>query len=266
MKILLTTIFLFTSILTTFSQSGRNLVAGKVMNFDKSVADAHIYNLTDNQGTITNANGYFEIYAKENDTLLISHIEYVVRKIKVTKQMENNMSLLFYMETKTNYLSTVELKNHDLSGILMNDSQNAKGRDSLFKSQNYIRELMEIGQMKSDNTELFGRSAGYVNDVDPVVMNGAGGSANINFKDKDGKLRRELRSSKTATDEIISLYGKSYFVKTLKIPEDKIYHFLTYCEYRGTLTLYRENKMIELLNVIAEESKSYLKLLEQEED
>lgn len=234
------------------------------MHFDKSVENAHIFNLSSNQGTITNSNGYFEIAVKENDTLLVSHLEYTPRKIRVTKQMENNFSLLFYVEIMTNYLNTVELKNHDLSGVLFNDIQSADKRDSLYKAQNYIQELMELGQQKSDNTELFNSSAGYVNNVDPNVMNGVGSSVGIGFKDKENALRRSLRSSKNATENIISLYGKNYFISTLNIPEDKVYNFVSYCEYRGILDLYKQNKILELLNILKEESTVYLKL--QEED
>ncbi|MFK5879962.1 MAG: hypothetical protein QM478_10760 [Flavobacteriaceae bacterium] len=261
MKLKLTITFIFLWILTSYSQNYLGEISGRIMNFEKPITDVHIYNLTSKQGTSSNTNGEFSIEVKLKDTLSISHIEYTTRRIIVTEKMIQQSFFVVYLEIKTNYLNTVEIKNHTLSGLLFTDAKSIS-KDSIMKASNYIREIIRLSKMYSSNTELYNRSASYVNDVDPIKMNGFGSGGGIPIRDKANELRRELRLKKNTPERIISDFGVDYFIKKLKIPEDKIFNFLTYCDYRNIFDLYNNNEIIKVLNILTIESASFNKIEE----
>ena len=261
MKLKLTITFLYLGILTSYSQNFSTEISGRVMHFDNPIADVHIYNISTKQGTSSNANGEFRITAKLNDTLSISHIEYTNRRIIVDEQILNQSYSIFYLEVMTNYLETVELKNHTLSGLLFTDAKSIS-KDSILKASHFIEEMMRIAKLPSKNTEVYNRSASYVNDVDPISMNGVGGSVGIPLRDKANELRRELRRKKNTPERIIADFGVDYFIKKLKIPENKIFNFLTYCDYRNIFELYNNNEILKVLNILTIESTSFNKIEE----
>lgn len=174
--------------------------------------------------------------------------------------MQQSISV-FYLEIATNYLNTVEINNHNLSGLLFNDAESIS-KDSILKASHFIEEMMKISKLPSNNTELFNRGASYVNDTDPISMNGIGGGFGIGFRDKENELRRELRRKKNTPEKIIAELGKDYFIKKLKIREDRIFNFLTYCDYRDIYRLYNDDEILKVLNILLSESRSFNKIEE----
>jgi len=244
----------------SIAQNYSREISGKIMYFNNPIADVHIYNMNSKQGASSDVNGEFRITVKLNDTLSISHIEYTNRKLIVTNQMLHQSYSIFYLEIMTNYLETVEIKNHNLSGLLFTDVKSIS-KDSILKASNYIKEIIRLSKLPSKNTEVYNRSASYVNDVDPIKMS-VGGGGGIPIRDKANELRRELRQKKNTPERIIADFGKDYFIKKLKIPEDKIFNFLTYCEYRNIFNLYNNNEIIKVLNILVIESTSFNKIEE----
>ncbi len=261
MKKLLTTTFLFLSITLTFSQNSPITLNGKVMHFSDAISDVHILNLNTYQGTISNPEGVFEIYVKLNDTLQFSHIEYTSRKIIMTKDIIEQATYTIFLETMTNYLDIVELRNHKLSGDLTFDTESVFN-DSILKSTDYIKELMRLSKLPSFDDYKENLEAPPINNVDPTAGAGVGAGVSIPMKDKANALRRKLRAKKSIPEKIINDLGIVYFVESLKIPEDKIHHFLTYCNFKNIFELYRENKVIEVISILESECIEYLKIKE----
>ena len=65
----------------SFAQEKSITISGELVSFKNIVSGVHIINLNNKHGTISNDNGEFEIKVSENDTLLISSIEYQILKI-----------------------------------------------------------------------------------------------------------------------------------------------------------------------------------------
>jgi len=258
MKLQLTITFIFLGILTSISQNQERSLHGTILYRNAPIADVTIYNLSTKLGTISNKNGEFSIIIHPKDTLSISHIEYINRKIIVTKEIRQQASIILHLEIKTNYLDTVEIKNHTLSGSLFTDAESIS-KDSLLKAARYINEIIKISKHSSKNTEVYNRSASYVNDVDPIKMNGAGASVRIPIPDKENELRRELRRKKSTPEKIIIDFGENYFIETLHIPKDKIFNFLTYCEFKGIFKFYNNGEYIKVIDILTTESKSFNK-------
>lgn len=251
-----TTLFLF-FIQFGFSQNENTLINGKTIFIDTPISNVHIHNLTTNFGETSNSNGEFQILVKKNDTLKISHLEYKTKKVIITEEHIKQKTLIIELKIMTNYLNTVNIKSHDLTGNLLTDSKNSTN-DTITKKHDLIEEMMRLAQMPS-NKVVRDTETPFMNDVNPIQMNG-GASIGIPIKDQDNILRRELRDTKSIPDKIIRVLGKDFFINDLKIPENKIYHFITYCEHRNITSLYKNNKIMKLIDVLTEESIKYHKI------
>ena len=65
---------------------------------------------------------------------------------------------------------------------------------------------------------------------------------------------------------LLSEFGEPFFENDLKIPTDNYYNFLEYCNPLGIEDLFKQNRKIELINVLKKESISYLLLLNKNEE
>ncbi len=229
------------------------------MNFDNTVSDVHIYNITTNRGASSNNDGEFKLQVKVNDTLQISHLEFRTRRIIITEEQLKHQYLIINIDTMTNYLNTVELKNHNLTGDLAFDNKNIP-EDTIPKVNFNLYKFKELAKMDSDKDSEVNKEEPFQVDANPIKMTGVGSSISIPMKDKESIMKRELRYKRSIPTKIIASLGEDYFIEKLKIPEDKIYHFITYCEYRNIFNLYKENRIIELLNILTEESIIYNKI------
>jgi mRNA-degrading endonuclease HigB of HigAB toxin-antitoxin module len=257
MKNLLTTILFFVFIFTNYSQDELSNIKGVISHFDTPVQDIHILNITSNRGTISDINGRFEIDVKVNDTLLISHLEYTSKKVIVKKIDIENGILKIYIDPLTNYLETVELKNHNLSGNLLEDAKSIPV-DTITKIYELQREFMKLARMPSlkSNTYEVNREKTLMNSV-YLIFGGVGGSVEIPIRDKENELRRELKLKKSIPEKIIRDFGKDYFIEELNIPEDEIHLFISYCEHRQVFTCYSKGDILKILTIFNEESKNY---------
>ena len=72
-----------------------------------------------------------------------------------------------------------------------------------------------------------------------------------------GKGFHKYFKRKDSYIKIKTTLGIYFFTNNLKIPEEKINHFLTYCEYRNILEEYNNNNLLLVIKILQEESKSY---------
>ncbi len=82
----LTAFVLLASLLTgstLYSQS----IEGRVLSKNEDVADVHVLNLSTNKATITNADGYFNISATVNDTILFSALQFAKNELVISNAM-----------------------------------------------------------------------------------------------------------------------------------------------------------------------------------
>ena len=257
MKQLLTLILTFLFFYFGFSQDQQTTINGKITFIDIPINNVHVHNLTTNYGETTNKKGEFRILVKKNDTLKISHLAYQTKKIIITDIHINQGNLTIELKSMTNYLNTVTIKNHNLSGSLFTDAK-SHTNDTITKKHDLIKEMMALAKMPS-NKIIRNTEKPFLNDVNPIQMTG-GGSVGITIKDKENILRRQLRAKKSFPDKLISEFGESYFINELKIPKDKIHHFITYCEYRDINKLYKKNEIMKIIDILTKESIDYLNI------
>lgn len=254
-KLLCTLFFLIS--LNSVGQEKKHIFVGKTLELQKPISGVHIYNLNRLTATASRDNGIFEITVSQNDTLIISHVKYKTQRIVISKGYLNNAAPVnIHLEIMTNYLDTVSIKNHDLSGILEADSKTTKLTDT--DSINAVwRDLAKQPSFKDYERDL---SKPILNNVDATVNSTVKVAAGIPMKFKDVEIRRELKNKRDFPKRIISDFGTGYFTNTLKIPSEKIHHFLTYCDSKNIIDLYYKNEIMAVLTILHDESIEYTKI------
>ena len=255
----LTIILLFFTVFYSFGQTDSVILKGKVLEFEKPIPDVHLYNLNSLNATSTSTEGKFDILVNLNDAIIVSHIKYHTLRVLITEKYLNKDSIIIYMQEMTNKLDTIHIKNHDLTGSLSLDSKNApqiRNMDSMYTN---FKNLAKQRSFKNYGRD-FERPP--MNNVDPTGGAGVGGAAGIPFRFRDLEIRRELRSKRNFPKQIIAEMGLPYFTHNLKIPEEKIHHFLSYCEHREIMKLYQKNEIMKVLTILQKESVEYLKIEE----
>lgn len=104
--------------ISCISQNRKTFFSGKIIDSTDVVINAHIINLKTNQGTFSDAYGFFKIPATENDSLQITSIGYKTKKIKIKSYQFREKINLVFLEAKTYNLEEIELKRNNLLGSL----------------------------------------------------------------------------------------------------------------------------------------------------
>ena len=253
-----------------YSQEDRIEIDGKIIADSLTVENIHIVNLTTKQGTISNNDGSFKIYATVSDTLFISSLLFKKKYQLITKQNIVDKIIYISVLSQTNLLNEVVLNNHNLSGSLVLDTKNTP-KDSIrmnpmtidFSNINWDIPLEEdeMSRKKMPNSYAYG---GGIN------IFGIIGLAIDLLSDKDKqrtkKIVREREAKKAKEIKVLdrqlpsllkSELGISFYVKNLKIPEDEIYNFIEYCYKRNIIELYQQDKKLKVIEILIEESNNY---------
>jgi hypothetical protein len=239
----------------TNAQKKYNAYFGVIYNAKNTVSDVHIINLNSKVGTISNSIGTFEISAAIGDVLLFSSIEYEPLKIKITEAYAPSKELIIILKPNIYKLDEVFLNGltGNLSYDLANQPKDTIPKHTFVFDRNQVRKLGEdyaINFLKPPNAEAL---------TNPILLNGVGASVTIpdNRIKAEKKLKKELKQKLYFPIKLKKELGVAFFVENLKIPEDKIYNFINYCETKKIIQKYYDNKVLEVIKILQEESKLY---------
>ncbi|WP_439132520.1 hypothetical protein [Polaribacter sp.] len=258
-------LFLITSL---SAQQKRKLITGKVSDSLGVVKNANIINLKTKQGTFSSDQGLFRIFVSKGDTLSFSSIQHKLKKLVVSNQVFENEEIAVQLKSNTYVLDEFDLKRHNLMGRLGVDTKDVPKdtRDSLLNS---VMDFSNVDFSEIDPT------VDAIEKVRPPVVNtmagampmaGAGAAVVMPFKNSQRlwALRKKLAQKKAFPYKVFSELGEKFFFDELKIPIDKYFHFLEYCNPLGIEDLHKEGRILELIKILRTESVSYLKLIKNE--
>ena len=259
MNLKLTTLF-FTifSTINCFAQEKLISISGKIISNNKVVSNINILNINTELGTVSNDIGEFELKVAVNDTVLFSSIQYQTLKILITKNIIKTKKLKVHLIPLVNILNEVFLER--LTGNLDIDIKSVP-KDTLPK-HNFTFKLSDLGKKLGPDVHGFLKAPNAQNLTDPIKMRsggGSGGGATLpDFRMiKKRKLKRELSKKKEFPSKIKKELGLDFFTKNLKIPKEKINNFIGYCGYRDIFNKYYNNKLLEVIEILQQESKIY---------
>jgi hypothetical protein len=266
-KKLLTFFFFFLLVLNTSSQEKRTLVSGKVIDSLGAVKNVTIINLKTNQGTSSNNNGAFRLFLQLGDSIKVSSVQHLTKIITVHESNIKQKSVTIFLQPKIYELDEFDLRRNDLSGRLGIDTKEVP----LNKKDSLLRDVMDFSKVNmkiiEDDDHIDQKVRPQINETDPnKKFQGAGTAINISFKysERLWALRKKLELQKKFPYTILSELGDAFFFDELKIPIEKYFHFLEYCNPLGIEDLHKEGKQLELIKILREESIPYLKIIKKE--
>ncbi|APG64768.1 hypothetical protein LPB136_05060 [Tenacibaculum todarodis] len=259
---------LITSVL--YAQNKPVILYGKVTDSFNPIENTHVFNLNTKQGTFTNKEGLFRIFAKENDNLQLSSIGYETIIFKVTTYSLGLNANTIQLKIKEIELDEVEIKKHNLLGALDLDIKQVPQDKVLESVDSWLEEIMNMSEDAKKNLPI-GKDELHL--VKPNKVNiansfkGVGGSFGIGGKSSKQKKELELKleAKQNFPKRILSLLGKDFFYNDLKIPKDNYYHFIDYCSYKSIEKLFKNEEILELIRIFQEESISYLKVIKKQD-
>ncbi|MGG8494938.1 carboxypeptidase-like regulatory domain-containing protein [Tenacibaculum sp. TC6] len=257
-------ILVLLSTLHTFSQNSRKFIFGKIYDKVGVLSNVHIINTSTRRATYSNDEGEFKIPAKPNDSLRFSFVGYETKLVLISKKHFSISDNIFYLEKTTYTLDEVQLKKHNLSGSLSSDlRQTPKDRkeEALKQTMDFSNVDMTVVE---DDDYIDEKVRPHVVNTDPTrLFVGAGTAKNIPFgySKRLWALRKELAFKKGMPTKLMAELGEKFFFEDLKIPPERYYHFLEYCNPLGIENLYKKGKKLEIIKILQQESKSYLKII-----
>lgn len=232
-----------------FSQEKYARLSGKIISSNIPVGNVHIVNLNTKLGTVSNDGGKFEMMVSLNDILLFSSIEYERKEIRMTGNFLKYKRIVVELIPKVNELAEIFIEG--LTGNL-NYDLNKVPKDTVRKHTFFLKP----GDLKKAlPPDLHGsKKAPYVGFFPPIP-----GSVSLPDPgyEAEQRLKREITRKKQFPSKIVKQLGLNYFTDKLHIHEEKINHFLAYCEYRNIINEFYKNNLLEVIQILREESATY---------
>jgi len=134
---------LFFILIIQFSYSqNRELIQGKVIYRNIDVPAANVINNTAQSSTITNDQGEFEIYAKEGDEIIFSSVQYIIRTVRVNKEIIENKRIIVQINQRVRELDEIVVTPDDTQKFLDLKEEQFKGFDYLADKSTKIQNVL----------------------------------------------------------------------------------------------------------------------------
>lgn len=262
-KHLLLLLLFFT--LAGYSQNSNLQVLQGVLVCDSlKVERATITNATSNTYSISDDLGFFSIFAKEGDTLVISSVAFDTERLILKGSDFKQLICTIHLSLNVNQLDEVKVGPYKLSGDLVYDAKRIKVKPSF---------QVDLPDLDIKNMEITGVKAR----VENLAMSNVDRPLNgVDFVKLGGKLigllggssseKTPLKTMKhyTATEfsaEMKKRFLPEFYQKKLNVQEDEISLFLEYCfseEINQKLLLEKENGLA-LIDFLVEKSIAFHK-------
>lgn len=196
---------------------------GRVFSKDGDVAATTVQNISTNRATITDSDGFFQIVANLNDTLVFSAVQFKKREMVITREILQQRFLKVTMEDALTELDEVVVTPYNLTGDITKDIDIIKTEPVVTASTLNLPNAYVLPITKAER-ELFEATSGSgLIPLNPI-LNGISGRTKI--------LKKRIARNKlySRTERVKEFYADSLFRTDLKVPEEKIDDLLYFCE------------------------------------
>lgn len=242
-----TRLIIFSFLLISFvaqAQQPRKFLHGQLINDSIKVENVVIFNINARTGTTSLPKGYFNILARENDTLVFSGLLFKSKKVVIHHDDLDLDLFKVKLQTFTNELAEVVVTN--------------KNQDPSLKNKQAIvdKKYADDAQTSPKNIAVPNYNA-IPNGVDFVRL----------YKDVMKLIRKNNPKKSNFTDEmaftelVVKRIQYSFFNETLKIDDDHLQLFLVYCNNDDQSKTYTEkNTDFELMDFLIRKNNEFKKL------
>ncbi len=257
-----------------FAQKSNVFLKGMVRDSLNLIKDVHVINLNTLKGTYSNDYGQYRITVSLGDTLEFTSVQFETIKKIITDRIFFSKKLNLILKNKNYVLNEVTVKKHDLIGDLRIDRKKVPKDTIALKGKKLsniidnISKKSQKGILNKPNIKHSELAKTSMKNTDPSrAFNGANlvGIVNGLFslipKKKKNKLSKK-ESNELLKNKILTDFGNSFF-EELNIKNSQITSFLEYCMQFNVEKLYEENKRLDLIKLLEDESINFLIELKQ---
>ena len=232
-------IFIFLSFsFVAFSQEKRVILRGKLMYRNSNVIAANVINNTNQNNTITDTNGEFEILAGVGDEIIFSSVEFKIRTVKITKEIMKKNRLVVEVNERVNFLDEVVISPDNTDKFL-------DLKEEEFKKVDYIDDKSTAVENEIIRQNQLYRGINIVN-VAKLLAKVL----------RDGKMEQEIKL--TPSKALPLVFDKNFFVSDLGLKNFEIIGFLELMDKKQDIkSLLKKNKEFELIEYLFNESKKF---------
>tara|TARA_B100000963_G_scaffold349892_1_gene359462 strand:- start:1732 stop:2460 length:729 start_codon:yes stop_codon:yes gene_type:complete len=231
--------FIFLSLsFVAFSQEKRVILRGKLMYRNSNVIAANVINNTNQNNTITDTNGEFEILAEVGDEIIFSSVEFKIRTVKITEEIMKKNRLVVEVNERVNFLDEVVISPDNTDKFL-------DLKEEEFKKIDYIDDKSTAVENEIIRQNQLYRGINIVN-VAKLLAKVL----------RDGKMEEEIKL--TPSKALPLVFDKNFFVSDLGLKNFEIIGFLELMDKKQEIkSLLKKNKEFELIEYLFNESKKF---------
>ncbi len=246
---------IFLNLLFLGSSIHSQTIEGRILNAEEDVSNVHVLNLTSNKATITNANGYFTLSAKVNDTIRFSAVQFDNKELVINQEVLESF-IVVRLSTSLTELKEVVVWPYMLSGNLLKDLDAVEIEAVMTASTLDLPNANVKERIQSERLLYTARTWDYrvvSVKLDPLI-NAISGRTKM-LKERVARDLKEARYGEVYND-----LDKSFLVNALKIPKDRIYDFFYFCETDPAFdSIVQLNIKGDILKFMMEKSITYRK-------
>ena len=221
-----------------FSQEKRVILRGKLMYRNSNVIAANVINNSNQNNTITDTNGEFEILAGVGDEIIFSSVEFKIRAVRITKEIIKKNRLVVEVNEKLNFLDEVVISPENTEKFL-------DLKEEEFKKVDYIDD-----KSTSVDNEIIRQNQLYrgINIVNVAKL--------LAKVVKESKMEKEIKISPSKALPLV--FDKKFFINDLGLKNFEIITFLELMDNKQEIkSLLKKNKEFELIEYLFNESKKF---------
>ncbi len=224
-----------------------------------------VYNISSQKGTITNADGSFEIEIAENDRVQITALQYQSFTVIVDRGIVNRKLMNIFLNPAVNQLEEVVVRPYDLSGNINVDVKKIPTYN-VTKDWDLSYENLEYGYtfVPDDKTAISGNAAEEALHSTSLkdganVLAILGGVAQLLFPNgKKISIVEQQESQSLLSNNIQQRFSKDFIAANFDIPEDKAVDFLFFAQENGLdQDLLKPENEMQLMEFLFKKSKEY---------
>lgn len=223
-------------------------IKGNIISETQEDAFVNIINLSQQSGSISNANGEFTITVQLNDTLLFSAVQFEKVELIVTPEVIAQPSVEIYLVEKNNLLQEVVINPYGLTGNLEKDANNMPSYTFDYKAAGMLPPKKPRTQSERRLYTATSASVDYLLNT-------------INGRIKKLRKLNEWSKLDELKADIQQKIPEDYFTSNLEIPEKYIEDFIYFCvEEKALQSFIQNNQDLEIFHYLKLKAHAYLLL------
>ncbi|TYP76115.1 carboxypeptidase-like regulatory domain-containing protein [Aquimarina intermedia] len=227
-------------------------ISGIISDESGNIEGVHIYNKTQNAGTVSNAKGEFIMQVFLKDTLIFSSIQHSAKSYVVQKQDIISKLIKVHLEIALNELDPVMLSTHSLTGNLSRDLQSITTYENVLPLWS-AAELERMGVSGFNDKQ---------SNVKNNALASAPGGASIDLLKLFEHVTTTFEKKKTyiSTAEVTDFYSIEFIRNHIDIPQSEVYNFIDFlAEQKDIDSIIAISDKLKVLSYIMDQAEEYKK-------